>query len=284
MRSDLRRNGVDWGQLAARLTTIFVIVPAEYLESQEGVVWLRLVTMSALRALFATEGRRNVDKIVLMLSEFAALGKLKAAEAARSQGRKFGLRLWPVLQDIHQLNSPDMYGPNGADSFAGQCHALMAFAPGDFPSADWMSRRSGEHDAMMAGASQTTGQPGVNVSYQLQRERRWPPERILELPPYHGLVWFHGQSAPVPVYAEPYIDEHGRIRPQYLRAGARPDPYHDRSGGDDRAPLPYLEHQQPVPRAPLPAYRAEPLPSPPPLRRVPYNGGQFITAKGKGQA
>jgi type IV secretion system protein VirD4 len=275
MRSDLRRNGVDWRRLAQRLATIFVIVPAEYLESQEGIVWLRLVTMSALRALFATGGRRNVDKIVLMLSEFAALGKLKAAESARSQGRKFGLRLWPVLQDIHQLNDERLYGRDGADSFAGQCRAVFAFAPGDYPSAEWMSRRSGEHDVMIESASENSGQPGVQRSYQLHRERRWPPERILELPSYHGLVWFHGRSAPVPVYAEPYIDERGRIRPQYLRAGARPDPYHDNSG-EDYAPLPpHREHERPAPRAlppAPPAYRPEPPPIPalpPPLIRRP---------------
>jgi type IV secretion system protein VirD4 len=230
MRDDLKGGrdgkGVDWRRLAERRTTIFVILPSEYLEAQEGKVWLRLVTMSALRALFATEGRRNVDKIVFMLSEFAALGKLKAAEAARSQGRKFGIRLWSVLQDIHQLNSEDMYGPRGADSFAGQCRAVFAFAPGDFPSAEWMSQRSGEHDAPMESASESTSQPGVHRSYQLHRERLWTPERILELPPYHGLVWFSGAAKPRAVYAEPYIDEAGRIRPPYLRAGARPDPYH----------------------------------------------------------
>jgi len=275
MRSDLRRNGVDWRRLAQRCTTIFVIVPAEYLETQEGVVWLRLVTMSALRAIFATEGRRNVDKIVLLLSEFAALGKLKAGEAARSQGRKFGLRGWFVLQDIHQLNADDLYGRNGADSFAGQCLAVMAFAPGDFPSAEWMSQRSGEHDVMIESASENTGQPGVQRSYQLHRERLWPPEKIIGLPDYHGLVWFRGQAAPVPVYAEPYIDEHGRIRAQYLRAGARPDPYHDQdgAGADDRpAPL------SPAARPPVPPVfrsaavaRAPEVPMlPPPLVRRPF--------------
>jgi type IV secretion system protein VirD4 len=232
MRDDLKKNGVDWRQLAERCTTIFVIVPSEYLEAQEGKVWLRLITMSALRALFATEGRRNVDKIVFMLSEFAALGKLKAAEAARSQGRKFGIRLWPVLQDIHQLNSEDMYGPRGADSFAGQCRAVFAFAPGDFPSAEWMSQRSGEKDVRMETASENTAQPGVHRSYQLHRERLWKPEDVLGLPPYHGLVWFHGKAQPIAVYAEPYIDaESGHIRPEYIRAGARPDPYHGARGG-----------------------------------------------------
>jgi hypothetical protein len=242
-----------------------VTVPAEYLETQEGIVWLRLVTMSAIRALFASGGRGAVDKIALMLSEFAALEKLKAAEAARSQGRKFGLRLWPVLQDIHQLN--DLYGPHGADSFAGQCRAVFAFAPGDVTSAEWMSSRSGEHDVMMESASESSDHPGVQRSYQLHRERRWPPERVFDLPPCHGLVWFHGRSAPVPVYAEPYIDRHGRIKPQYLRAGARHDPYHDRDHEDEpvspapRVPRVFHAAAAPAPEVPM---------LPPPLVRRPY--------------
>jgi type IV secretion system protein VirD4 len=49
--------------------------------------------------------RRDVQTIVFMLSEFAQLGKLGPIETARSQGRKYGVRLWPVLQDIHQLRA-----------------------------------------------------------------------------------------------------------------------------------------------------------------------------------
>ena len=94
---------------------MFVIVPAEFLKRQEGQVWLRLIVMAALRVLYGLAGRRRIKETVFMLSEFAALGLLKAIEAARSQGRKYGVRLWPVLQDIHQLLP--FYGPHSADSF-----------------------------------------------------------------------------------------------------------------------------------------------------------------------
>jgi type IV secretion system protein VirD4 len=236
MRGDLRKNGVNWSQLAEKPTTVFVIIPAEFLETQEGSVWLRLIIMSALRVLYGRAGRRKVRDIVFMLSEFAALGKLKAVEAARSQGRKYGIRLWPVIQDIHQLR--DIYGPHGAESFAGQCQGVFAFAPGEWESAEWMSRRSGEEDVIVESASQSSDRPGVHRSFAIQRQRAWSPERILELPPFHGLVWFHGKSKPVPVYAPPYW-----TIPNCKRL-ARPDPYHDESGADavllpdERSPAP----------------------------------------------
>jgi len=128
MCSDLRKNGVNWSQLAEKPTTVFVIVPAHFLETQEGSVWLRLITMSALREFYGRAGRRAVKEIVFLLSEFPALKKLTAVEAARAQGRKYGLRMIFVTQDIHQLR--DIYGPHGAESFAGQCDAVFAFAPG----------------------------------------------------------------------------------------------------------------------------------------------------------
>jgi type IV secretion system protein VirD4 len=235
MREDLRKNGIgDWGRLLDRPTTVFVIVPSEYLESQEGSVWLRLVILAALRALFGRAGRRTVQTVVMMLSEFAAPGKLTPAEAARSQGRKFGIRLWPVLQDIHQLTAPGMYGPHGHDSFSGQCGATMNFAAGDSEAAEWVSRRCGEEWVKVPGMSQS--EQGVTVSYHWQKQRCWSPDDVLGLPDYHGLVTFRGQSRATPVYAEPYIDKRGNIRPEYRRAGARLDPYH--TPGNDAPPLP----------------------------------------------
>lgn len=288
MRSDLRKNGVNWSQLAEKPTTIFVIVPAEFLETQEGSVWLRLIIMSALRVLYGRAGRRKIKDIVFMLSEFAALGKLKPIEAARSQGRKYGVRLWPVVQDIHQIR--DIYGPHGAESFAGQCQAVFAFAPGESESAEWMSRRSGEQDFIAQSASHNSEQPGVQRSYSVQRERAWPPERILSLPKFTGLVWFYGQSAAVPVHAAPYWE-------LPCKRLARPDPYHD-DGADDNAPpplpappvfrrlrlavfgalvlavagaalLPPGASRSDIGNGPLPVVRADPQPHPP-RHRLPH--------------
>ena len=247
MRGDLRKNGVNWSQLAEKRTTIFVIIPAEFLETQEGSVWLRLIIMSALRVLYGRAGRRKIKDIVFLLSEFPALKKLTAIESAKAQGRKYGLRLAFVIQDIHQLERPEMYGAHGANSFAGACDAVFAFAPGDWESAEWMSRRSGEEDVIVESASQSTGQPGVNRTFSIHRERAWPPERILELPPFHGLVWFHGQSKPTPVYAPPYW-----TIPACKRL-ARPDPYHDDDAGDDAALPPYEPQPSTLPLLPAPA-------------------------------
>jgi len=240
MRADLRRNGVDWSQLFDVPTTVFVIVPAEYLETQEGSVWLRLIVMSALRPLYSLAGQHRVKEVVFLLSEFPALKKLTAAESLRSQGRKYGLRAWFVAQDIHQFR--DIYGPHGAESFAGQCDAVFSFAPGEWESAEWMSRRSGEENFVSMSASQSSDRPGVSVNYSVQRRRAWPPEKILSLPKYHGLVWLQGQSSAVPVYTAPYWEISAAARL------ARPDPYHD--AGNAPASRPPVFQPSPPPATP----------------------------------
>jgi hypothetical protein len=233
MCSDLKKNGVNWSQLAEKPTSCFVMIPAHFLETQEGSVWLRLIVMSALRDLYGRAGKRNVEDIVFLLSEFPALKKLSSVEAAKSQGRKYGLRLIFVIQDIHQLTGPDMYGPRGADSFAGQCDATIAFAPGDWESAEWLSRRAGEEPFISENVSQSNDRPGISCSYSIQQRRAWPPERILSLPKFHGLVTFHGQSQAVPVYCAPYWE-------LPCKRLARPDPYHPASGSKLMPPAQFL--------------------------------------------
>jgi len=235
MRADLRRDGVNWAQLAEVPTTVFVIVPAEYLETQEGSVWLRLIVMAAGRAFYGRAGHGMRCEVLFLLSEFPSLKKLTAAESLRAQGRKYNLRALFVTQDIHQLR--DIYGPHGAESFAGQCDAMFAFAPGEWESAEWMSRRSGDELSVAVSVSQSSDRQGVNRNYSLQRQRAWPPERILSLPKYHGLVWFQGRAPAVPVYAAPYWQIPA------ARRLARPDPYHDADGAAGR---PFVPPPRPV--------------------------------------
>jgi hypothetical protein len=113
----------------------------------------------------------------------------------------------------------------------------MNFAPGDSDAAEWVSRRCGEEWVKIPGMSQS--EQGVTVSHHWQKQRCWSPDDVLDLPDYHGLITFRGSSRATPVYAEPYIDKRGNIRPEYRRAGARLDPYHSHDDGDALPPPVY---------------------------------------------
>jgi hypothetical protein len=64
------------------------------------------------------------------------------------------------------------------------------------------------------------GIDGARLSYSEKKDQLIPPDVVYGIPPFHGLVWFAGQTAPQPVYAPPYWEI-----PE-LRGRYSPDPYH----------------------------------------------------------
>lgn len=46
--------------------------------------------------------------VLFLLDEFAALGRLEPVERAMGLMAGYGVQLWPILQDLHQLR--DTYG------------------------------------------------------------------------------------------------------------------------------------------------------------------------------
>ena len=199
MAADLAKNGIDFRELKRNPTTVYVVLPAERLRTHG--VWLRLVITSALRSLYQPGG----VPVLFMLDEAAQLGHLGPIEDALGQARGYGIALWPVFQDFNQLR--ELYGPR-AETFAGASGAVFGFAPADMQTAEWMSRRSGEETVMgmNAGESDAGDMRGPRANYSAQTRRVLPPHELLNLPEGHGLVWFAGQSRPVPVYAPPYWD------------------------------------------------------------------------------
>lgn len=222
MAADLEKDGVDFATFKDRATTCFVILPAELLETHAGSVWLRLIITCAFHSLYRRAGSGGL-RTVFMLSEFAQLGKLDSVTSALAQGRGYGVQLAPiVLQDINQLRT--IYGRDAANTFLGMSGATFAFAPNDGETAEWMSKRSGEIVELGMSASDDPHGP-VRKTYQQRRRRIFPPDDLFNIPEFHGLVWFAGQSRAQPVYAPPYW------KIPALAGRYDPDPYHAGSSG-----------------------------------------------------
>jgi type IV secretion system protein VirD4 len=94
-----------------------------------------------------------VDKggVLLLLDEFAALGRLEAAERAFGLMAGYGVQLWAILQDLHQLNAA--YGA-AAGTFLSNAALIQIFNVGDVETATWVSRMLG----VTTEAYQTTSQ------------------------------------------------------------------------------------------------------------------------------
>ena len=218
MLNDLARDGIEFARLKGpRPVTVYVMLAAHALETFSP--WLRLIVACAFNALYRHEGGGGL-RTLFLLSEFAQLGKLSMVSAALAQGAGYGIQLFPVLQDINQLRA--IYGPHEAHTFLGMSGATFAFTPNDWETAEWMSRRSG--DVTRPGlTSSDDPQTGARDGWRSERRRIYSPDDLHNIPEFHGLVWFAGQSAAQPVYAPPYWNKRDNAD---LRGRYDPDPYH----------------------------------------------------------
>src|SRR5579864_296983 len=214
MRKDLAKNGVDFARLKERPTTVYVVLPAEYMETH--AVYLRLVIATALRSLYRPGG----VPVLFMLDEFAHLGRLQPVEAALGLMRGYGLQLMPVLQSLTQLKN--IY-ENNYENFLGQSGAIVGLTPNDWFTADWMSRRSGEKTIRQPSANMNTnpeGAVGRSMGEGYGRRRFLMPQDLFGMGEGFGWIWCAGLARPIPAYLPAYWEV------DLWRRRARPDPYH----------------------------------------------------------
>ena len=74
--------------------------------------------------------------VLYLLDEFAALGRLAPGEQAMGLMAGYGVQLWPILQDIHQLRAT--YGQR-AGTFLSNAGVLQVFGVNDHDSARLVS-------------------------------------------------------------------------------------------------------------------------------------------------
>ena len=124
-----------FGKLKEKPTTVYVILPAERMRTHS--VWLRLVVVSALRALYRPGGLRTL----LLIDEMPALGHLGPLEDAFGLVRGYKVQIAGICQDLAQLKA--LYKERW-ESFLANAGVVQGFTPNDLTTADWMSRRAGQ--------------------------------------------------------------------------------------------------------------------------------------------
>lgn len=67
------------------------------------------------------------NELLLLIDEFASLGRISVVEEAIAYIRGFGLRFYGIVQDLEQLMSDKAYGRN--ESITSNCGIRIAFAP-----------------------------------------------------------------------------------------------------------------------------------------------------------
>jgi type IV secretion system protein VirD4 len=217
LKRDLAGEAIDWDSMKDYITTVYLILPSDRLESHAN--FLRLVVTSALRTLLRSPPGAVLPPVLFMLDEFAQLGYLPPIENAMGIARGFGVQLWPFLQDLNQLHA--LYKDRW-QTFIGARGVLTAFAPQDMFTADYLSRLCGGKTVIVESENMRPdlGIPGGGRAPQGQPLIR--PEELMAMPAGQMLCF----AAPCKY---PFFTSSPGYWERSLAEGLDPNPYYHRS-------------------------------------------------------
>ena len=138
MKEALGASDFSLSELKTGLCTVYLVLPPKYLD--EHARFLRLFVNLALQE--AAKGRKQGYPILMVLDEFYALGRLQFVAKAAGLLAGYGVRLWPIVQNLGQIG--ELY-PDNWETFLGNAGMWQVFAVNDQTTARYMSERLGEH-------------------------------------------------------------------------------------------------------------------------------------------
>ncbi|HEY2534655.1 MAG TPA: conjugal transfer protein TraG [Xanthobacteraceae bacterium] len=210
----------DWriGDLVdgKRPVTVYLVVPPSDISRTKPLV--RLVLNQIGRRL-TEELKARAHRLLLMLDEFPALGRLDFFESALAFMAGYGLKSFLIAQSLNQIEKA--YGPNNA--ILDNCHVRVAFATNDERTARRVSDALGmatELRAMKnyAGHRLSPWLGHLMVSRQETARPLLTAGEVMQLPPSEQLVLVSG-VAPIRARKARYYED-SRLKCRVLQLPA----------------------------------------------------------------
>ena len=191
-------SGCDWRiddlVAAGRPVSLYLVVPPSDISRTKPLVRLVLnqIGRRLTEQLHAADGRAG-GRLLLMLDEFPALGRLDFFETALAFMAGYGIRAFLIAQSLNQIVKA--YGEN--NSILDNCHVRIAFATNDERTAKRISDALGtatEQRAMRnyAGHRLAPWLAHVMVSRQETSRPLLTPGEVMQLPAADELVLLSG--------------------------------------------------------------------------------------------
>lgn len=181
--------------------TVFLVLPPDRIDTYAR--WLRLLVAQALRELVRTPSQDD-PPVLFLLDEFAVLGRLEPIERAFGLMAGYGVQLWPILQDMHQLRGA--YGER-AGTFLSNASLLQVFNVADYDTAEWISKSLGATTVGYETAGSTVSRApnqffsthGTSTTAHLARRELMTPDEVMRLHPSLEILLRPGEE---PVIAQ----------------------------------------------------------------------------------
>ena len=136
MEETLSRSDFSIFDLKASPTTVYVVLPPEYLETHNR--FMRLFVNLAIKAA-SMEGRSKAP-ILFVLDEFYSLGRMQLLAKAVGLLGGYNVKLWPILQNLSQL--AELY-PENWETFIANAGHLQIFGINDQITAGYVTEKLG---------------------------------------------------------------------------------------------------------------------------------------------
>ena len=241
-RCDWRIGDILTGE---RPTTLYLVVPPSDINRTKPLIRLILnqIGRRLTEDLQAKAGRR---RLLLMLDEFPALGRLDFFESALAFMAGYGIKSFLIAQSLNQIEKA--YGPN--NSILDNCHVRVSFATNDERTAKRVSDALGTATEMKAmknyaGSRLSPWLGHLMVSRSETARPLLTPGEVMQLPPTDEIVMVSGVH-PIRAKKARYYED-ARLQERILRPPVPTRPKEGRSDDWSSRPLP--------PRPPAPAMR-----------------------------
>ncbi|MBA9031756.1 type IV secretory system conjugative DNA transfer family protein [Rhizobium leguminosarum] len=189
MTAALGRSDFAFSDLKTRTGTVFLVLPPDRLSTYSR--WLRLLVTQSLTDMARTKVHSHTP-VLYLLDEFAALGHLASVERAMGLMAGYGVQLWPILQDVHQLRAT--YGQR-AGTFLSNAGVLQVFGVNDHDSARLVSDLLGQETVVFNTMARALDSEKSGISYSEHHTARplLTPDEVRNLPAHAELLFLAGQ-------------------------------------------------------------------------------------------
>ena len=93
--------------------------------------------------------------VLFILDEFASLGHMEMLEKAAGLMAGYGVKLWPIVQDLSQMQK---HYKESWQTFLSNAGTMMFFANSDLTTLEWLSKRIGETEIIRENEAQSTSE------------------------------------------------------------------------------------------------------------------------------
>jgi len=231
----------------ARPATLYLVVPPSDINRTKPLIRL-ILNQIGRRLTEDLHARADRHRVLLMLDEFPALGRLDFFESALAFMAGYGLKAFLIAQSLNQIEKA--YGPN--NSILDNCHVRVSFATNDERTAKRVSDALGAATEMRvmknyAGHRLSPWLGHLMVSRSETARQLLTPGEVMQLPPADEIVMVAGAPPILAKKARYYED--ARLQERILPPPVLAKPKNAKPDDWSALPLPpRLEIEEPLPR------------------------------------